>query len=79
MVVQTATWCFFIGPRIDSKMPKTSDMWQPLVMPHHHDDIDMTHVTFFLFHIHCMDVDIIFTDVDVSSTDVDSSLLIGLG
>jgi hypothetical protein len=36
VVVRTATWHFFIGPRIDPKNPKMSDTWQPLVLPHHH-------------------------------------------
>jgi hypothetical protein len=79
VVVRTATWHLFIGPRIFPKSPKMSDTWQPLVLPHHHVDISMTHVTLCVCHIYCTDDDIIHTGVDVSSTDVDSSLLTGLG
>jgi hypothetical protein len=73
VVVWTATWHNFTGPRNDPEMPNMSDTWQPLVLPHHHADINMTHVTSCTCHICCTDADIICTDVDVSSTDVDSS------
>jgi hypothetical protein len=63
-----ATWHFLIGPHVDLKMSKMSDMWQPLVLLHHHDDVSMTHVMLCMCHIHCMDVDIICIDDDVSST-----------
>jgi hypothetical protein len=46
--VQTSMWHDPIGPWISPKMPKLGDMWQPLVLPHHHSDISMTHVTFLL-------------------------------
>jgi len=37
--IQTATWHDPIGPWIGLKMPKLGDMWKPLVLPHHHDDV----------------------------------------
>jgi hypothetical protein len=71
--VWTATWHDPIGPRIDPKMPKLGDTWQPLVLPHHHVDIMMTstcHVSpSFSFHVCCMDVDVNSTDVDSSPAD----------
>jgi hypothetical protein len=79
MVVQSAMWFFTIGPRIDQKIPKMSDTWQPLVLPCHHDNIIMTHVTLFVCHVPCTDVDFIHTNADVNSTYADSSLLTGLG
>jgi hypothetical protein len=39
MDVGTATWFFFIGPRIDPKNPKTSDGWQPMVFPCQHANV----------------------------------------
>jgi hypothetical protein len=72
VVAWTSTWHFFIGPWIDQKNPKMSDMWQPLVIPHHHDDVIMTCFTSYVCHVHCTDVDVIHTDVDVNNTDVDS-------
>jgi hypothetical protein len=72
-------WHVFIGPHVNLKSPKMSDMWQPLVLPHHHADIIMTCVSLCACHVCCMDDDVICTDADVSSTDVDSSLLTGLG
>jgi hypothetical protein len=79
MVVWTTTWHFLIGPHVDLKMSKMSDMWQPLVLPHHHVDVIMTCVSLYVCHVLCTDVDVIRTDVDISSMDVDSSLLTGLG
>jgi hypothetical protein len=73
VVVQTATWHNFTGPRNDPKMPKMSDMWQPLVLPRHHSDANMTRVTSYVCHVCFTDADIIHTDVDIDSTDVDSS------
>jgi hypothetical protein len=77
--VRAATWKIFIGPQVVPKIPKMSDTWQPLVPPHHHVDVNMTHVTLFAFHICCKNDDVIHTDVDVSSMDADSSLLTRLG
>jgi hypothetical protein len=79
VVVQSTTWHFLIGPHVDLKMPKLSDMRQPLMLPRHHDDVNMTHVTLCVCHVNCMEDDIICMDADVSSTDVDSSLLTRLG
>jgi hypothetical protein len=79
MVVPIATWHFSIGPWTDQKIPKMSDTWKPLVLPRQHDDVIMTHVTLFMFHLLCMDTDVICTDVDINNTNVDSSLLTGLG
>jgi hypothetical protein len=59
VVVQTTTWHFLIGPHVDLKMSKTSDTWQPLVMPHHHDDVSMTYDTLYMCHVYCTDADII--------------------
>jgi hypothetical protein len=39
VAVWTATWHFLIGPHVDLKMSKMSDMWQPLVLPRHHVDM----------------------------------------
>jgi hypothetical protein len=39
VTVRFATWIFFIGPQINLKMTEMSDTWQPLVLPHHHDEI----------------------------------------
>jgi hypothetical protein len=63
----------------DRQSPKMSDMWQPLVLPHHHADINMKHITLFVCHVHCTNDDIICTDADINNTNADSSLLIGLG
>jgi hypothetical protein len=35
------TWHFFIGPHGAPKIPFLGDMWQPVVFPHHHADINM--------------------------------------
>jgi hypothetical protein len=42
------TWHFFIGPHGCLKMPKMSDTWQPLMLPHHPADINM------MSSCHCM-------------------------
>jgi hypothetical protein len=65
-------WHFFIGPWIDLKNPEMSDTWQALVLPHHHADINMTHVASCVCHVHCTYVDFICTDVDVCNTNSDS-------
>jgi hypothetical protein len=77
--VRTATWQLFIGPQVVPKSPKMSDTWQPLVLPHHHVDINMTCVALFSFHICCKNYDVIHTNADASSMDADSSLLTGPG
>jgi hypothetical protein len=86
VVVWIAMWLyglprgtFPLVHRLTRKRPKMSDTWQPLVLPHHHVDVIMTHVSLCVCHVPCTDADVICTDVDVSSTDVDSSLLTGLG
>jgi hypothetical protein len=86
VVVRSATWLyglpcgtFPLVHGLTEKSPKMSDTWQPLVLPHHHVDVIMTHVTLCVCHVPCMDADVICTDADVNSTDVDSSLLTGLG
>jgi hypothetical protein len=79
VVVRISTWCFFIVTQIDHKRPKMSDMWKPLVLPHHHVDVIMKNVSLYMCHILCTDADIICIDAHVSSTDVDASLLTGLG
>jgi hypothetical protein len=66
-------WHNPIGPWIGPKVPKLGDMWQPLVLPHHHADYNMTHVISFSYYVCCMDVDVIHMDTDISSTDVESS------
>jgi hypothetical protein len=65
VVVRTAMWRLFIGPRIDPKNPKMNDKWHPLVLPRHHDDASIT--------CHLLRVPCTFYDVDVIRTDVDSS------
>jgi hypothetical protein len=71
------TWHDPIGPRIDLKMPKLGDTWQPLVLPRHHDDVmqrSACHVSSsFSFYVYYMDVDIIHMNSDVNSTDADAS------
>jgi hypothetical protein len=78
VVVWTTMWNLLLGPWIKPKMSKMSDTWKPLVLPHHHVDIIMTHFTLYMFHVDCTSVEFICTDVDISSTDVDSSLLTGI-
>jgi hypothetical protein len=51
VAIWIAMWHIFTGPQHDIKMPKMSDMWQPLVLPRHHADINMTHVTSCVCHI----------------------------
>jgi hypothetical protein len=79
VVVQTTMWHFLISPHADRKMSKMGDTWQPLVLPHHHADVNMTSVILFMCHVQCTNVDVIRTDANVSSTDADSSLMTGLG
>jgi len=79
MAIRIATWHFSIGPWTDRKIPTMSDTWKPLVLPHHHVDVIMTHVILFMFHIPYMDANVIHTYAKVSSTDADSTMLIWLG
>jgi hypothetical protein len=69
-------WCFFIGPWIYPKKKKTSDTWQPLVLPHHHVNVSMTRVPHTCTDAEVIrtDANVIRTDADVNSTDADSSL-----
>jgi hypothetical protein len=66
MAVWTAMWHIFTVPRNDSKIQKMSDTWKPLVLPCHHADINMTHVSSYVCHVRCM-------DANISSMDADSS------
>jgi hypothetical protein len=71
VAVQTVTWHIFTGPRNDLKVPKMGDTWQPLVLPCHHDDVNMTCVTSCMCHVCCTDADIIRTDANINNTDAD--------
>jgi hypothetical protein len=79
VVVQSDMWHFSISPLTGRKIQKISDMWQPMVLPCHRVHVIMTHVSLYVFHVPCTDVDVIHTDADVNSMDADSSLLTGLG
>jgi hypothetical protein len=61
------------------KKSKMSDMWQTLVLPRHHDEKNMTHVSLYVSHVYCMDDDVIRTGADINSTNANSCLLTGLG
>jgi hypothetical protein len=66
IIVRISMWKNLISPRIGPEVPNLGDTWQPLVLQHHHVDVNMTHFTSYSYHMCCMDVDVICTNVDSS-------------